>query len=267
MDRFLLYYPATPNAGMESYDQLASAYQVSQQVELAEKSYRSMAEKFPKEPFPLYRLGTFYGSLRKYGQAITELKKAEALSPNDPAVLKALSIAYSRQGQHDQALHSAQKLVKLHADSIPDKFYLAALTQDAGHTKDAMALYQEILGEDPKHALAMNNMAAILLERGDRDHALDMARKAASFAPENAAVLDTLGWALFKKAKQGEALTALQKSVALVPKNPASLYHLAAVQHAMGNKQEAKKQLEQALGLSTGFKEVGEAKRLLASLE
>ena len=130
-----------------------------------------------------------------------------------------------------------------------------------------MALYQEILVEDPKHALAMNNMAAVLLEKGDRDHALDMARKAASLAPDNAAVLDTLGWALFKQAKQGEAVTALQKSVELMPKNPGSLYHLAAVEHAMGNKQEAKKHLGQALGLSTGFKGVDEAKRLLASLE
>ena len=258
---------ATTHAGMESYDQLASAYQASQQADLAEKTYRSMVENFPKETFPLYRLGIFYGSLRKYDRAITELKKAEALSPDDAAVMKALSIAYSRQGQHALALQFARKFVKLHSDSIPDKFYLAALTQDAGHTKEAMALYQEILVEDPKHALAMNNMAAVLLEKGDRDHALDMARKAASLAPDNAAVLDTLGWALFKQAKQGEAVTALQKSVALMPKNPGSLYHLAAVEHAMGNKQEAKKHLEQALGLSTGFKGVDEAKRLLASLE
>ncbi len=245
------------------YDLLGSAYQVSGQIDLAEQTFQEMGKKFPQNAFSSYRLGLFYGFLKKYDQAISQFQKSLTLVPGDPDILKAMSLAYSGKGDRPKALECAEKVAKARPENLEDQFYLAAVYQDAGRNKDATRVYREILSKKPDHAFALNNLAGILSEGGQLDEAQKLAQKAASLTPENGMILDTYGWILFKKKNNREALKALEKSASLMPNHPAILYHLGAVYHAQGNKAEAKKNLEKALTLSQDFKEASEARKLL----
>lgn len=247
----------------QMYDLLGSAYQVSGQMNLAEQTFQEMEKKFPQNAFSSYRLGLFYGFVKKYDQAISQLQKSLTLIPGDPDILKALSLAYSGKGDRPKALEYAEKVAKARPENLEDQFYLAAVYQDAGRNKDATRVYREILSKKPDHAFALNNLAGILSEGGQLDEAQKLAQKAASLTPENGMILDTYGWILFKKKNNREALKALEKSASLMPNHPAILYHLGAVHHAQGNKAEAKKNLEKALTLSQDFKEASEARKLL----
>jgi tetratricopeptide (TPR) repeat protein len=256
----------TKDPSMENYELLASAYQMSDQFDLAETTFKEMVRKFPDNPYPVYRLGVFYGYIKKYDQAIADLNKALAMSPEDPAILKALSIAYNQKGDRGHAIETARRITKLRPKSIPDKFYLAALTQDAHRDKEAIALYREILAEEPNHLLALNNLAVLLGDAGRSKEALQSSQKAMLLAPENGTILDTHGWILFKQNKYQDALAVLNKSLSLSPNNPVTMYHVAAVNNAVHNTQAAKENLEKALAGSSNFKGAEDARKLLKLL-
>jgi tetratricopeptide (TPR) repeat protein len=251
---------------MESYELLASAYQMSDQFDLAEPIFKEMVLKFPDKAYPVYRLGVFYGYVKKYDQAISELKKALAMSPEDPAILKALSIAYNQKGERVSAIEIARTITKLRPKSIPDKFYLAALTQDAHRDKEAIVLYREILAQNPNHLGALNNLAVVLSDGGRTEEALQVSQKAMLEGPENGFILDTHGWILFKQNKYQESLAVLNKSLSLSPNNPVTMYHVATVYNALHNTQAAKENLEKALSVSNDFKGAEDARKLLKLL-
>ena len=250
-------------ADLRAYDLLGSAYQMNGQVELADKTFADMRQKYPKEPFAYYRSGLFYGFVRKYDQAVSQLEKALTLAPRDPLVLKALSVAHNQKGDKKRAIDTAGKIVELRPDSVDDKFYLASLYQDAGRKKESAQLYRTVIAQKPDHALAYNNLAIILSEEGNLGEARSQAEKAASLAPENGSVLDTLGWILFKNKETERSLEVLKKAASLQPNHAVILYHLGAVQHAAGSATAARQNLEQALKLSQDFDGAEEARKLL----
>jgi tetratricopeptide (TPR) repeat protein len=264
-DAILIYQDLLKLKGVppKIYDLLGSAYQMNGQLDLAERTFQQMCKKFPRDPFSFYRLGLFYGFVKKYDQSVSQLEKAVSMRPEDAVVLKALSLAYNGKGDRLKAIQTAGKIAKIRPKSIDDKFYLAALYQDADKNEDAKQVYRSILSQKPDHALALNNLADILCEDGELNEAQELAEQAVTIAPDNGMVQDTYGWVLFKRKKNKEALKALNKSASLLPNNPTVLYHLGAVYHAEGNTGEARKNIEKALSVSQDFKEAEEARKLL----
>jgi Flp pilus assembly protein TadD len=83
--------------------------------------------------FAVYRRGVFLQrSIKKYELAVRELEVAQSMAPGDPRVLKALSLAYYRLGDHEKAILHAEKLVLLQPESISEVNYLATLYQVSG---------------------------------------------------------------------------------------------------------------------------------------
>jgi tetratricopeptide (TPR) repeat protein len=248
------------------YDLLGSAYQISGQLDLAEKTFQEMCRKYTQNAFASYRTGLFYGFIKNYDMAISKFENGLRISPEDPLLLKALSVAYNQNGDSDEAIETAGKILELFPENLDSKFYLATLCQDAKRDKKAIELYEDIISRKPDHVLALNNLADMLSESEDLrrlDRAHDLAQKAVSAAPENGMVLDTLGWIFYKKKNYQQALDTLEKSVSILPENPIALYHLGAVQNVLGNREESKKNLEMALTISPNFKHAEEARKLL----
>ena len=254
----------SPQADPKIFDLLGTAYERGGQVELAQKTFEEMCQKYPESSFAFYRLGLFYGFVKKnYDEAIHQFKTALSISPENANILRALSIAYNQKGDKTNAIETAREIVKVRPNSTADTFYLATLCQGADRKKEAIKLYRAIISQRPEHVMALNNLAVILSETGDKDEALKLAKKAVSVAPESGTILDTFGWILFKQGKNRKALKVLKKSASLLPNNPTGLYHLGAVYHAMGNRKAAKRYLEGSLELSKEFEGADEAKRLL----
>jgi WD40 repeat protein len=81
----------------------------------------------------------------------------------------------------------------------------------------ALAALRQAVDADPRHALAHNNLAWLLLtgpkELRKPKEALAHARKAVKLAPKQATHHNTLGVALYRKDQFAEAVPALQKSL------------------------------------------------------
>jgi Flp pilus assembly protein TadD len=133
---------------------------------------------------------------------------------------------------------------------------------------EAQARYEKVLSMDPRAAVAANNLAWIYLEvGGNLDVALGLAQTAKSLLASSPEVSDTLGWVYYKKGLSGLAVPLLRESVDKSPKNAVFQYHLGLAHVKSGNKEEARKALEQALVLDPKFDGSADARRVLAGLK
>jgi spermidine synthase len=123
--------------------------------------------------------------------------------------------------------------------------------------------YRAAIAQHPRNVRALNNLAAILSEKGQLDEALAVVKKAVAIAPQNGMILDTYGWILFKQKQYREAVDVLEKSVSLLPVHPIVLYHLGAAYLAAGNSYLAREHLEKALRISPNFEAADQARKLL----
>ena len=268
-DQAIAVYKKIINEGKSNihiYDLLGTTYQLSNRLEEAEKTFITLKETHPDTLFGYYRLGLFYGYVKKYNKAVAELKAGLAKYPNNPDLLKALSVTCNRKGDQTQAVFYAEKLLQQRPDNLADKIYLGGLLMDTGELKRSETLYREILSKDEQNVLALNNLANILAQSDRLDIAAHYARQAAELAPNNGMVIDTLGWILHQRGENEKALKIMQKALEIMPDNPVFLYHQGVIYHVLGKTAQAKKSLEKALEISEQFKGAQKARQLLTTL-
>ncbi len=111
-----------------------------------------------------------------------------------------------------------------HSDDLPD---LAARE------------YGVLLKSDPDNAVALNNLALILSNRGD-PQARQGAASAYELLPDNGAVADTYGWILLKAGQTDEAISTLRKAHTAMPQNAEIQYHYGAALVEGGMHEEAR---------------------------
>jgi tetratricopeptide (TPR) repeat protein len=103
-----------------------------------------------------------------------------------------LGVAYETTGDYDLALREYARAAKLEKTwdrpLINQGNVLAAQQQ----WDQAVKSYRAALRRDPGNGEAMNNLAWVLLQKGDLDHAKSWAEQALSSSPDNADFQDTL---------------------------------------------------------------------------
>jgi Zn-dependent protease with chaperone function len=102
---------------------------------------------------------------------------------------------------------------------------LAMVYQRTGKLKEAMDVYEHILRLDPGQAVALNNLAWLLLtvpdeKLRDRRRALELAEKAVALE-RSPVFLDTLAEAYYANGRTEEAVRAIEEAISLATENVA----------------------------------------------
>jgi Tfp pilus assembly protein PilF len=130
---------------------------------------------------------------------------------------------------------------------------------------DARGVYERELQLDSGNALAKNNLAWVLAEHGgDIDVALNLAQQAKEKLPNNPQVNDTIGWVYYKKGLYKTACEYLQQSVEKDRKNATFQYQLGMAEWKVGNQEEARRALLNAVTLDPKSPEAALARAALA---
>jgi Flp pilus assembly protein TadD len=112
-----------------------------------------------------------------------------------------------------------------------------------------------------------NDLAYFLSETdGDKERALQLAQVAKEAAPDEPHISDTLGWILYQRGIHARAVALLQEAASKLTDNAVVRYHLGMAQLAAGNKEAAKRELQQALKLQPTFPGAEEARKALSHL-
>ena len=145
------------------------------------------------------------------------------------------------------------------------RFYLGDMAMARGDNAAAEALYRQVMELQPTNALAMNNVAWLLVKQG-KPGATQLAEKAVSLLTDRPPLLDTLAMALAADNQMGKAIEAQKRAVKLAPDN--AVMRLALAKHYVkaGEKAFARAELETLKKLGDKFAGQAEVADLLKTL-
>lgn len=174
-------------------------------------------------------------------------------------------------GQLDEADATMQQAIKQAPEDFSLRLARASLMEQRGKSEEAIKMYEQLLKERPNAQVIINNLASLLAEtrttEADFKRAYELAQGLrASTVPQ---FKDTVGWASYRVGRYAEAAGPLRDAAQAMPGLPVTQFHLGMNLLAQGNKEGARKALQQALDLAAKgapFAQVDDAKKALAGI-
>lgn len=174
-------------------------------------------------------------------------------------------------GQLDEADATMQQAIKQAPEDFSLRLARASLMEQRGKSDEAIKMYEQLLKERPNAQVVINNLASLLAEtrttEADFKRAYELAQGLrASTVPQ---FKDTVGWASYRVGRYAEAAGPLRDAAQAMPGLPVTQFHLGMNLLAQGNKEGARKALQQALDLAAKgapFAQVDDAKKALAGI-
>jgi putative PEP-CTERM system TPR-repeat lipoprotein len=248
--------------------ELAAVYLAAGKLDAALKTARGLSARNPKRAGGYLLEGDVLAAQGKYGEAERAFRDALRAEPAAPAAqvaaAKLVGTLYAgRKAKEAEAF--ASKWITDHPRDAAVRMYLGDRAMRESNQRAAQAYYQAVVTLFPNHVLALNNLAYVGGDLGD-PKAIEYAERAAKLAPNSAAVLDTLGVLLVNKGDAKRGLEYLGKARKLAPdRADIQLNHARALVKA-GEKEQARKVLEELAATPGETREKSAASALLKSL-
>ena len=220
---------------------------------------------------PLHYLkAQVYGFERNAQTAEAELRRALELDANYLPAYFSLGALYVNMNQQDRAIAEFRKVAERRPDNAM-AYALIGMLEDSRKNYDAATeAYRKALQADPNNVIAANNLAWNYAEhgKGNLDEAVRLAQSVVQRFPDETGFVDTLGWVYYKKGLHAAAVEQLRRAVAKASDNPVYRYHLGMALIGLGDKEGARRELQEALRLGEGrnFPEAEAIRQALASL-
>jgi tetratricopeptide (TPR) repeat protein len=185
-------------------------------------------------------------------EAESSFRRAIELDPNDLRAYQNLARYLAVSGRPSEVLDTYERALQNNASNATLHLIVGSLYELNGRLEDATARYEEAVRLEPELAVAKNNLAYLLAERGGNlDRALDLAQEAKARLPNSAYVADTLGWVLYKKNVPSAAIGYLREAEGAIPPEDPQIgivrHHLALAYEANGEPERAREVLNRAI--------------------
>lgn len=224
---------------------------------------------------PLHFLkGQIYGRQQDVHGVETEMGKALEIDSKFTPAMNALAALYINTNKPDDALKALNEWAAKRTDDATP-YVLIGMVQDKKQDyAKANEAYKKALTLRADDTFSANNLAWNYAEHGggNLDEAMRLAQGVVQKVQDEPGFADTLGWVYYKKGLYAAAVEQLQKAVdtAKAKGSDAPVYrlHLGQALAAAGRKDDARKQLQQALNTSNGLtpEQADEARRALSTL-
>lgn len=225
---------------------------------------RQVQQQQPDQAVGWLLEGEIQVAQQQWEAAIAVLRLAVAKA--EPAQAPArLHHALRQAGQSAEADQQAAAWLKAHPDDALLLFYLGDVALAQKDLPGAEARYRAVLDIRPEHALALNNVAWLMLEQ-KKSGALAFAQRAVRASPDRPALLDTLARAYAAENQVDQALATQQRALGIQPDDPALRLNLARHLAQAGQKRQAKTELDRLAALGDRFARQDEVAALVKSL-
>jgi cellulose synthase operon protein C len=164
--------------------------------------------------------------------------------------------ALARADRRAEADGVLQEALKADPKSVPLRMYAGEQQVAQKQWQAAVGTYEPLVAENPRNAIAMNNLAWSLYQLKD-PRAVQVAEKAWAAAPGSAAIADTYGRALVASGDSARGLQLIRQAVSIAPKAPDLRLSLAEALAATGDKEGARRELDAVI---SEFPEAPQAK-------
>ena len=247
---------------------LVNSHLALKQEKEAEKVLDDALADNKDNPALLTMRAEFYRNKKQFADAERLYKRVIELKPKVELGYKNLATVYLIQKQLDDALAVYQQGLLAIPESTAFYMQLAIINTFKDDTVEAIDAYEKLLLKTPDNLLAVNNLAALLIESSDQkqvEKALTIIAplKDSQYTP----LLDTYGWVNYKNGNTDEALVVLESVIQKQDAIPEMHYHLGMVYIEKGRVEEAKLELELAVAEDAKYKAKDTAKAELEKLK
>ncbi|MCG8611036.1 MAG: PEP-CTERM system TPR-repeat protein PrsT [Pseudomonadales bacterium] len=205
--------------------------------------------------------GVFHNEKGELDSALTFFKSSHGLNPSTRSVISVVEV-YKKMKKIKEAQTTLENWLKDHPNDQPARMYLANLSISKDNSV-AIAQFKELLKNNAKNPVVLNNLAWALGEEGNLTEALKYASDAFEIAPLPE-IADTFGYLLLKKGDTKEALEKLTVAHNKLPEDPSVAFHFALALKENQRSDEAVSILEKIK--NKDFTEKSEASSLYKSL-
>jgi tetratricopeptide (TPR) repeat protein len=211
-----------------------------------------LSRSMPLSATNAVRFATLWMQAGLLSNAISLFEQGLDKEPRQHAWRLALAAAQLQTKQPAAALSNLYLIDAAQPDNQSVQELLAGALNELGRHTEAMDRYRRVIRLNQNNALAMNNLAYLLLQRNENiSEAFELAQTAVQLAPESYA-LDTLGYAYYKRGKYDAALRYLKQAEDALdeedkPRDAEMEYHFGIVYAARGDTNRAVTCLTRAL--------------------
>jgi len=248
-------------------------FQLSKPQEALEQ-FREAKKLDQKAVQPELAMARLYDDAKKRDTAKKLIEAAIKEAPKDPAVLLAASQWYLGQNDLERAKVIAEDALKLDAKSLEGRVVRGAIARVARDYATAEKFFYDAHVQSPGNFPASNSLALVLIESDDKDsrqRALEMAEANVAMhrenSPQQVNALTTLAWVYYRLGRREDA----EKILAQITQNNAlttdGAYYVAKLLSDRGEKDRARKILEEVLANEPMFATRPDAVDLLAKLK
>jgi predicted Zn-dependent protease len=245
--------------GRESPDQIGAVADLLDRygfTQESEEAYRAFVARDPKQPERALALARFLVRHARIPESLEVFKQSWATCRHEQVAAAALMI-YDARSVNDAQKRQVADWVAEAVEKRPEEVALAGklgvIRIRQGQFDEAETLLRRLLSRNPANSEALNNLAWLLALR---DHtkaaeAIALVDRAVAIVGEAPDLADTRAVARIQLGQFDRALTDLQVIRRQSPGNPSFALHLAWAYHAMGQSEQAQKELHEAekLGL------------------
>jgi putative PEP-CTERM system TPR-repeat lipoprotein len=218
----------------------------------------------PKEVIGYILEGDTYAAAKQWQEAAAAFRRGlkENASPELAIRLHdVLVIAGNKAG----AEQFAASWFKEHPKDTPLRLHLAQTAMLGKDYASATQHYRKLVDLNPNNALVLNNLAWASAHVKD-PKAIEYAEQAHKLAPDQPVIMDTLGILLVDKGDAARGVELLSRAAVLAPQAPEIRLNLAKARIKAGQKEAAKKELEELAKLGDKFSRHAEVKQLRQGL-
>ena len=225
---------------------------------------REMQKAEPKNPQGFSLEGDIEAGRRNWDAATAAYRTATGLSKSTDNIVR-LHMALRAGGKAPEAQRVAADWLKGKPKDAVFMFYLGDAALAERDYAAAESHYRTVIEVQPHNALALNNVAWLLLKQ-NKPGALAMAQQANDALPGRAPLMDTLALALAADGKVAKAIEIQKSAISRSPGDPSLKLTLAKLLIKSGDKPFARAELEDLAKLGDKFREQAEVAALLKTL-
>jgi tetratricopeptide (TPR) repeat protein len=193
-------------------------------------------------------LASFYFDKKNFSKAIQLLDEAQKYAPDEPRIHLLLGISYQRIHELNKAALSLERAIQLDQKSMDVLSALGLVYDELKRYEDSDSIYEKALKLYPDNHLLLNNYAySLCVRKIQLGRALKMAKEAIRQQPKNPSYLDTIGWIHFQLGNFEEAKTFISQAVEGGDASAIVLEHLGDVYSKLNKTEKALDYWKQAL--------------------
>ncbi len=199
------------------------------------------------------------------GDGLVELEQALALDPNSLSAHLFLALYWQRQGDVSRALSILREAAALFPDNPALPAEIGRMLALQGDLEEAALSYQRAIELAPSDPLYYRLLVQFCLEYNYQmsQIGLPAARRLILLAPNDPAAFDTLGQALYQSGDISNAKRQYHRAISVDAQYAPAYLHLGLVYIQEGKQEKAREMFRLALSLAPGTSTAEHAQRLL----